>query len=76
MNNTRFFFRLSLHDANNWLYQSRGFETMRNLKISLTSWFKYHDRMNIKIYQIDDHDFIKLMNQGTKGVIQDRLYHR
>jgi len=76
MNDIRYFFRLVLLDTNRWIYQSRGFETMRNLKISLTSWFKYHDRINIKIYQIDEHDIIKLMNTGNKIEIQDRLYHR
>jgi len=76
VNNIRFFFRLTVIDNHNWIYQSRGFETMRNLKISLTSWFKYHDRLGVKIYQIDGHDFIKLMNTGSKTEIQDRLYHR
>jgi len=77
MNNTRFFFRLTLHDvANRWVYQSRGFETMGNLKISLTSWFKYHDRLGVKIYQIDDHDFITLLNTGNKQEINKRLYNR
>jgi len=76
MNNIRFFFRLTLHDVENrWIYQSRGFETMRNLKISLTSWFKYHDRLGVKIYQINEKDYVTLMNTGNKIEIQDRLYN-
>jgi len=72
---TMYFFRIH-YKEDNFIYQSRGFDGLRNLKISLTSFMKWNNYLNIEILTLNPKtNELIIHNTGNNKQIQDMLYN-
>lgn len=75
MNTILYFYRIT-YNENNYIFQSRGFETIQNLKISLAFIFKYsYNHTGYDVFSIStETNNIELIAKGDKQEIRNRIY--
>jgi len=72
---TMYFFRLNYMN-DNFIYQSRGFDGLRNLKISLTSFIRNREELYIEILTLNPRNTdLTIINKGEIPDIEKMLYN-
>lgn len=73
-NNPLYFYRSKYYD-DNFIYQSRGFNDLKNLKISLASTLKHGNLSYMEVLSIQPDSYkINMIVKGTKQQVRMRLY--
>jgi len=69
-----FFYRTKYHNGN-FIYQSRGFNNLKNLKISLSSTLNHGNLTYIEVLSIQPDSYkINMIVKGNKQEVRTRFY--